>query len=126
MKVVQISHYGGPEVLEINENAPKPTPQKGQLLIEVHASSINALDWKLRAGNLKDMVPLQLPITPGEDFAGIVAEQLGDDVSNFKVGDEVYGQADALFKGGTGTFAEFVCTDLTHVALKPKSISLVE
>lgn len=61
MKAVQINSYGGVEVLEINGNVPVPSPQKGQVLVENHAASINPIDWKIRAGYLKEMAPLSFP-----------------------------------------------------------------
>ena len=57
MKAVQVHNYGGPEVLRF-EDAPCPTPESGELLIKVHAASVNAIDWKARAGYLKDVFPL--------------------------------------------------------------------
>jgi NADPH:quinone reductase-like Zn-dependent oxidoreductase len=72
MKAAQYNKYGGPEVLEINENAPKPTVSKDQVLVEVFAASLNPFDWKLRAGYMKDMIPLQFPVTIGGDFSGTV------------------------------------------------------
>ena len=92
MKAVQINAYGGNEVLEINENASKPTFVQGQVLVEVHAASLNPVDKVIRAGYLKEMVPLSFPATLGGDFSGVVAE-VGEAVSGFKVGDLVYGQA---------------------------------
>ena len=92
MKAVQINKYGGYEVLEINNNAVKPSIDKGQVLVEVHAVSINPFDKAVRAGYLKEMKSLDFPVTLGGDFAGIVKE-IGEGVSEFKVGDEVYGSA---------------------------------
>lgn len=124
MKAVQINSYGGNDVLEINENAPKPSPAKSQVLAEVYATSINPIDWKVRAGYLKEMVPLQFPATLGGDFAGVICE-VGEDVGNFKVGDEVYGQG-GILNGGSGSFAEFVAANVGKVAVKPKSADFIE
>jgi len=66
MKAVQVHNYGGPEVLRF-EDAPRPAPGSGELLIRVHAASVNAIDWKARAGYLKDIFPLPLPYIPGWD-----------------------------------------------------------
>jgi len=71
MKAVRIHNYGGPEVLRF-EDAPRPTPDSGELLIKVHAASVNAIDWKIRAGYLKDVFPVPLPFIPGWDVSGIV------------------------------------------------------
>jgi len=69
MKAIRIHNYGGPEVLRF-EDAPRPTPASGELLIAVHAASVNAIDWKIRAGYLKDVFPVPLPFIPGWDVSG--------------------------------------------------------
>ena len=124
MKAVQINRYGGAGVLEINKNAPTPSPIKGQVLVEVYAASINPFDWKVRAGYLKDMMSLQFPATLGGDFAGKVIE-LGEDISDFKKGDEIYGSAN-VFGGGSGAFAQFAAANVANTSLKPKSVSFEE
>lgn len=124
MRAVQISKYGGNEVLEINENAPKPSVAKGQVLVEVYAASINPIDWKVRAGYLKEMVPLQFPAILGGDFSGVVTG-VGEGVGNFKFGDEVYGQG-GILNGGSGSFAQFVAVNAGKVAQKPKSVDFIE
>ncbi|HKU53479.1 MAG TPA: NADP-dependent oxidoreductase, partial [Nitrospira sp.] len=63
MKALQIKQYGGRDVLDLNPNAPRPAPGKGQVLVEVHAASLNPIDWKVRAGYLQEMVPLAMPAT---------------------------------------------------------------
>jgi len=122
MKAVQVHNYGGPEVLHF-EDAPRPTPGSGELLIKVHAASVNAIDWKARAGYLKDVFPLPLPYIPGWDVSGIV-EAVGSGVTKFKKGDEVYARPDAA-RNGKGTYAEYVVAKETEAALKPKSIDHV-
>lgn len=124
MKAVQFNRYGGPKVIEINTNASKPTPATGQVLVEVHAGSINPFDWKLRAGYMKNMIPLQFPFTMGGDFSGVVNE-LGENVSEFKIGDEVYGQA-LVLAGGSGAFAEFCASNISNTSLKPKNIDFFQ
>lgn len=124
MKAAQIKKYGGSEVVEINNNAPKPAVSEGHLLIEVHAAGINPVDWKIREGYMAQMIPLKFPATLGGDFSGVVVE-VGGGVSGFKKGDEVYGQAGAL-RGGSGSFAEFVLADIKVTARKPKNIDHVE
>ena len=79
MKAIRIHAYGGAEVLSY-EDAPRPKAGPGEVLVAVHAASINPVDWKLRAGYLKDYVKHVLPITPGVDFSGVVAA-LGTGVS---------------------------------------------
>lgn len=124
MKAVQINSYGGVEVLEINENAPKPNLAKNQVLVEVHAASINPIDYKIRAGYLKEMVPLQFPATMGGDFAGVILE-LGEGVTNFKIGDLVYGSAIVL-NGGSGSFAQILAANIRNTALKPKNVDFTQ
>ena len=121
MKAVQIKGYGGVEVIEINDNALKPTPSKNQVLVEVHAASINPVDWKIRSGYLKDMMPLNFPATLGGDFAGAVTE-VGEEVSEFKTGDEVFGSAIVL-NGGSGSFAQFLVANVANIAHKPKTVN---
>ena len=124
MKAAQISKYGGVEVIEINENAPDPSLKPGQILAEVYAASLNPFDSFIRGGYLKEKVPLELPVTLGGDFAGIVTK-VGQDVANFKVGDEVYGAA-LVVAGGSGSLAEFVAGNTANLAQKPKNIDFVE
>lgn len=124
MKAVQISAYGGNEVLTVNANAPTPVPGAGQVLIEARASSINPFDLAVRAGFVKDMMPLTFPATLGGDVAGVVTK-LGEGVTDFKVGDEVYGQA-SVFSGGSGAWAEVVAASVNAVSRKPKAVSFLE
>ena len=70
MKAVQISQYGAANVLELNQDAPKAVSGKEQVLIEVHAASINPIDWKVRTGYMKDAVPFTMPATLGGIVAG--------------------------------------------------------
>lgn len=114
MKAVQINKYGGRDVLEVNNDAPKPTPRENQVLVEVRAVSINPVDWKIREGYFKQ-APLQFPLTLGGDFAGVVVES----------GEEFFGTATAL-GGGSGSFAEFAAANTDSIAPKPKSASFEE
>ncbi|OGK21303.1 hypothetical protein A3C23_02230 [Candidatus Roizmanbacteria bacterium RIFCSPHIGHO2_02_FULL_37_13b] len=124
MKSIQINKYGTSDVLEINDNTPDPTLRKGQLLIDVFAASINPVDLAIRSGYLAQMAPLQFPVTLGGDFAGIVKE-IDVDVTNFKIGDEVYGQA-IILNGGSGSFAQSLEANSRNTALKPKTASFEE
>ena len=124
MKAAQINTYGGDEVIEINKNAPRPTITQGHLLIEVYAAGVNPVDWKIREGYMRQIVPLKFPATLGGDFSGIVAE-VGRDVSGFKKGDGIFGQA-SITRGGSGSFAEFATADVSILANKPKILSHVE
>ncbi|MFY4730377.1 NADP-dependent oxidoreductase [Nitrospira sp. BLG_2] len=124
MKAVQISRYGAANVLELNQDAPKAVSGKEQVLIEVHAASINPIDWKVRTGYMKDAVPFTMPATLGGDCCGVVAA-LGESVSGFKVGDRVYGYA-SLLSGGSGSFAEFVAAKSGTLALAPRNVGVVD
>lgn len=124
MKAAQYNKYGGPEVIEINLDAQKPIPAKDQVLVEVHAASLNPFDYKLRLGYMKEMIPLQFPFTIGGDFSGVVMN-LGTGVSGFKVGDEVYGQA-LVLTGASGSLAEFATSNVGNCALKPESADFIQ
>lgn len=117
MKAVHYNSYGDAQVLEFTENAPKPQLQKEQVLIQVKAVSINPIDWKVRAGYLQKMVPLHFPVIIGGDFAGVVTE-VGESVTEFNIGDEVYGQG-GILNGGSGSFAEFVAAQVNKTSSKP-------
>ena len=122
MKALQIQQYGGLETLELNQNAPRPSARKGQVLVEVDAASINPIDWKIRAGYLKETVPLSMPATLGGDFSGVVTDAGESDLT---AGDRVYGYG-SLLSGGSGSFAEFVAALATTVAPAPKKANPVE
>ncbi len=124
MKAAQYNKYGGPEVIEINNDAPKPSLSTGQILVEVSAASLNPFDFKLRSGYLKDHVELKFPVTIGGNFSGVVTE-IAEDVSDFKVSDEVYGQA-LVLNGGSGSIAEFATSNVANSALKPQTIDHLE
>lgn len=124
MKAVQYSKYGGPEVLEINQNALTPSAGTGQVLVEVRAASLNPFDYKLRLGYMKEMIPLKFPFTIGGDFSGVVVG-LGRDVSGFKIGDQVFGQTIVL-NGGSGAFAQVCAANVKNTALKPKNIDFIQ
>ena len=81
MKAVCIYSYGGPDVL-VFEDAPKPYPGAGEMLVRVHAAGINPVDWKIREGHLKGMLKHTLPLVLGWDVSGVV-EALGPGVSRF-------------------------------------------
>ncbi|OGK17496.1 hypothetical protein A2774_05635 [Candidatus Roizmanbacteria bacterium RIFCSPHIGHO2_01_FULL_39_12c] len=124
MRAVQINKYGRYDVLQINENVPIPKAGEGKVLVKVKAVSINPFDYKVRSGMYKEMMPVQFPSTVGGDFAGVVKE-VGKNVGNFKVGDEVYGTA-GVFSGGSGAFAEYAVARVSNVSLKPKNTSFEE
>jgi NADPH:quinone reductase-like Zn-dependent oxidoreductase len=121
MKAVRIHEYGNAEVLRY-EDAPEPTVGDDDILIKVIGSSVNPVDWKVREGQMKDLIPYNMPFIPGWDVSGTV-QGLGSRVSAFKVGDEVYSRPDIA---RDGTYAEYVAVRENEVALKPKTISHLE
>ena len=100
----RLSAYGGPDTVRI-EAVPVPTPAPGQVLVRVRAAGLNALDWKVRQGYLRDAMPLTLPATLGVELAGEVVG-IVDGVSRFAVGDRVMGPV-----GGFGAYADHVAVD---------------
>jgi NADPH:quinone reductase-like Zn-dependent oxidoreductase len=119
MKALQIIKYGEiKEGLSLNE-VEKPSIKPNDILIEVMAASLNPIDYKLVEGKLKDMVPLNLPVTIGYDVSGVVVEK-GEGVRNFEIGDEVYSRVP---QEQMGTVAEFVAVNSNLVAKKPENIS---
>jgi NADPH:quinone reductase-like Zn-dependent oxidoreductase len=114
MRAVRFHEYGPPSVLIVDE-VDRPEPQAGELLIRVRAAGVNPIDWKFRAGYLKQFMPLVLPYTPGLDVAGTV-EVLGDGVTAFAVGDRVFGR-------GAATYADFAVAPITTIARIPEGVS---
>jgi alcohol dehydrogenase len=125
MKSAQINRYGGSEVIEINQNTPEPTLSSGKVLVSINSAGVNPADWKIREGAFQQMIDLQFPFTLGMDFSGVI-KQVGEGVSSdFKQGDEVYGQA-GVINGGSGAFAEMALAKTESIANKPKRLSHVE
>src|SRR5213593_2079984 len=117
MKAIRIHNYGGPEVLHY-EDAPRPEPQAGEVLVRVHAAGVNPIDWKVREGHMKDFWPHKFPLILGWDLSGIV-EELGRGVSRFKIGDEVYSLPDPT---RDGAYADYIVVREPELALKPNSL----
>ena len=103
MKAARIHAYGDTSQIKI-EDAPLPTLNPDDVLIRVVATSVNPVDWKIRKGYLKSMIPYDMPLTMGWDVSGIV-EQTGPAVTKFKPGDAVYSRPDIA---RNGAYAEFV------------------
>jgi NADPH:quinone reductase-like Zn-dependent oxidoreductase len=117
MRAVRFHEYGPPSVLVV-ETVPRPEPKEGEVLVRVRAAGVNAIDWKFRAGYLKDFMPLELPHIPGLDLAGTV-EEAGAGVSDFSRGDDVFGR-------GVGTYAEYGVAPVANLARKPAGISFAQ
>jgi NADPH:quinone reductase-like Zn-dependent oxidoreductase len=125
MKAVLCEQYGRPEVLTIDD---VPTPRVGPngVLVQVHATSVNPVDWKLRQGLLDAVRPVVFPVIWGCDLSGAVTE-VGASVTLFKPGDEVYGFKDGyVAKTYRGTYAEYVVAPEKSLARKPTNLSHVE
>lgn len=123
MKAVSFDNFGGVEVLTYREH-PKPTPGKGEVLIQVRAAGVNPVDWKIREGLLKTRLPHQFPIIPGWDVAGTVAA-IGTGCRRFKKGAAVYAYArKPIIKDGC--YAEFVVLPERNVADKPASLDFAQ
>jgi 2-desacetyl-2-hydroxyethyl bacteriochlorophyllide A dehydrogenase len=121
MKAIIIEQYGTADELKERE-VPMPEVKDNQVLVEMHATSINPIDWKLRAGYLKDMLPFEFPIILGWDAAGVIAE-VGDKVTSFKKGDRVFARPDTT---AHGTYAEYVAVDENLLAKMPENASFEE
>jgi NADPH:quinone reductase-like Zn-dependent oxidoreductase len=117
MKAVRIHEYGGPDVLRY-EDAPLPDVGAGEVLIQVHATSVNPVDWVMREGYFKDFLPLTFPAILGRDVSGVI-EAVGAGVSSVQPGDAVMAWVD-LAHGGA--HAEYVVVPASHVTAKPKSL----
>ncbi len=122
MKAQLIKKFGEPSVFELSEIA-KPELKPGHALVKVHATSVNQIDCKIRSGAVAAIAP-EFPAILHGDFAGVIAA-VATDVTNFNIGDEVYGCAGGM-KGSGGALAEFMLVDTKLIANKPKSLSMLE
>lgn len=120
MRAMVIDRYGKvPMRLE-----EMPTPKIGdyEILAEIHAASINPIDFKIRDGKVKMLVKYNMPLILGNDFSGVVVK-VGAKVTRFRIGDEIYGRPR---KSKIGTFAEYIAIHEDDIALKPKNLSFEE
>jgi NADPH:quinone reductase-like Zn-dependent oxidoreductase len=121
MKAFIVKKYGKKEKLEFLDVA-EPTLAQDEVLIQVYAAGVNVIDLKIRDGDFKRILPHKTPFTLGYDVAGIIM-QIGNNVTKFKVGDEVYSSPRS---NRAGTFAELVAVNQVDIALKPKNLSMEE
>jgi alcohol dehydrogenase len=121
MKAAFIRRYGGNKVVELGE-LPAPQAGPGELLVEVHAASVNPVDFKIRDGMLKMILPFGFPLILGNDLSGVV-KAVGAGVTRFRPGDAVFARMD---KRRIGAFAEFAVVAETDAAAKPANLSHVE
>jgi NADPH:quinone reductase-like Zn-dependent oxidoreductase len=121
MRAAFIRKYGKNEVVELGE-LPRPPITSRDVLIKIHAASVNPVDFKLREGGLRLLRSPPMPIILGNDLSGVVAE-VGSEVTTFVPGDEVFARVD---KDRIGTFCDYAAVQARHVARKPKNLSHVE
>lgn len=112
--------YGGADEQEFLE-VDRPEPMAGELLVEVRAAGVNPVDWKIRAGAMRAVMPLELPAVLGSEVSGVV-RAVGQDVDSVAVGDEVFGSV----APGSGGYAEFTLTTAAATARKPAQLSFTD
>lgn len=123
MKAAQINDYGDISVIQINE-VEVPQLKEGQVLVHVQAASLNPFDTTMRAGYVKEKMPLQMPVTLGGDIAGEV-NYVSEGVTNVEVGDNVYGQAYVMGKN-SGAFAQYAAVSAGNIAKVPSNMGRKE
>ena len=121
MKAFVADRYGKKRALRLAD-MPVPALRDDEVLIEVHAAGVNQLDFKLRDGEFKLILPYRLPLILGHDVAGVVVKA-GPQARKFKLGDEVYARVDDL---RIGSFAEYVPVTESSLALKPRGLTMEE
>jgi NADPH:quinone reductase-like Zn-dependent oxidoreductase len=119
MKVARILQFGSPEAIQ-NTDVARPTAGSGQVLVRVKAAGVGPWDALIREG--KSVVSQAFPITLGSDLSGIV-EAVGADVTNSRIGDEIFGVTNELF---TGAYAEFALASAKMIARKPRKLNFLE
>jgi NADPH:quinone reductase-like Zn-dependent oxidoreductase len=117
MKAAYIDQFGGPDVLKFGD-LPDPKAAAGEVIVDVYAASVNAADWKFRAGEYARHANVQFPQIPGRDFSGVISA-IGSG-ADLKVGDVVFG---VLAAGKEGTYCEKIAIGAALVARKPDNLS---
>jgi NADPH:quinone reductase-like Zn-dependent oxidoreductase len=117
MKAVYIEQFGGPEVVKYGD-LPDPVVRRGGVVVDIVAASVNAADWKVRAGQYKQTT---FPLGLGRDFSGVVSA-VGEGVDDLKTGDDVFGVCET---GHDGAYAEKIAISAAIVARKPEALSHV-
>lgn len=121
MKAMVIEKYGENVPLVMSEQ-PLPNIGEHDVLVEIHAASLNPIDFKIKEGKMKFLLNYRFPLILGNDFSGVVVK-VGDRVNTFKPGDEVYGRPR---KNRIGTLAEFIAVHEEDVWQKPKNLTFEE
>jgi NADPH:quinone reductase-like Zn-dependent oxidoreductase len=117
MKAAYIEKFGGPEVLQYGD-LPDPVAGPGEVVVDVYAATVNAADWKFRAGEYARHSNVKFPQIPGRDFSGVISA--AGDGADLKVGDAVFG---VLGAGKEGTYCEKIAIPAALVAKKPDGLS---
>ncbi|MCR6786607.1 MULTISPECIES: NADP-dependent oxidoreductase [Bacillus cereus group] len=120
MKAMIIDRYG--KVPMRMAEVPTPEINEYEVLAEIHAASINPIDFKIRDGKVKMLLKYEMPLILGNDFSGVITK-VGSKVTRFKVGDEIYARPR---KNKIGTLAEYIAIHEDDIALKPKNLSFEE
>jgi len=118
MAAIQVYAYGGADQLTLGR-IPRPEPGDGEALVRVRAAGVNPIDWKLREGVRRDVMPMRFPYVPGVDLAGVV-EQVGPGVTTVRPGQEVFG------RGAHGSYAEYALAPAQALASKPTTVGFDE
>lgn len=121
MRAVAFDRYGPPQVLKVQQ-VPRPRPAEGEVLIRVYAAGVNPIDWRIRSGSLRWLWRPRLPMIPGYDISGVVAE-IGPRVTRLQPGDEVFSFIDRNRAGG---YAEYAVASEHVIVAKPAGISHIE
>lgn len=119
MQAVRVHNFGGIDAL-VTERVPRPIPGPGEVLLKVKAAGVGPWDALVRSG--RSVLPQPLPLTPGSDVSGLVID-VGAGVTQFVVGDAVFGATNARFTGG---YAEYAVASATKLARKPRRTTFVE
>jgi NADPH:quinone reductase-like Zn-dependent oxidoreductase len=117
MKAIRIHQYGGPHLLQY-EDVPIPKIRRGEVLVQVHAAGVNPVDYKHASGSLEQFFSFHPPWIPGRDFSGVI-RKIGPDVTNFKVGDAVFGNC-------ASCYAELVVVQANRIVFKPNNLTHLE
>lgn len=120
MKASYFMEHGGPEVLTYGD-LPDPVAGPGEVIVDIHAATVNAADAKVRAGGTYGEIE-SFPYVLGRDFSGVVSA-LGEGVTDFAVGDAVFGVCD---RGQEGTYAEKIAMKASIIAKKPDNVSHIQ
>jgi NADPH:quinone reductase-like Zn-dependent oxidoreductase len=117
MKAASLDRFGGPEVLHYGD-VPDPVAAAGEVVVDVHAATVNAADWKFRAGEYTRHANVKFPQIPGRDFSGVVSA-VGDG-ADLKIGDAVFG---VIAAGKEGTYCEKIAIKADLIGKKPDALS---